>query len=244
VDRGIQGATGLSELDIAMDVTGDWAIRSLLRMVHAGFQLDGLGAMRLQIPCQNQTIHGIQQLAASLGQPPAFLENRLTILELNVSHSQLDVSTGRFLFHAIRRMRHLSQLTLNLSDNPTIGNFALLPLEPKVEAKDDAPLLHLTLMLNRCAMGACGYKQWMRHLGNATLWPNQLETLAFHCMGNRITNDIGERTVSFPMKQPNATRLLIDVRDNGATAKGESQMKEWIRTAKSHHPGIKIYVLW
>ena len=222
----------MTDLDLALDITGDWASRALLRIVHAGLRLNGL---RLRVVCQEQTVHGIQQLATSLVEPLYFSQNRLSVLDLDVSRSQLDVSTGHFLINAVRRMSHLTRLSLNLSHNPTIGNFSLFR---GTNVQDgDALLVHLTVKLNHCAMGRYGFRQWMSNLGDAGLWPNQLQTLSFHCTDNHIGDGVGEGPIPFPMEHPSATHLLIDVRNNGTTPQG---LCNWITDAKSNHPNVHL----
>ena len=62
----------MRHLDVAFDVTGDWAICALHRIVHAGLQSNGLRTLQLHGACQAQTVHGLQKLSASVTQPPAF----------------------------------------------------------------------------------------------------------------------------------------------------------------------------
>lgn len=82
----IKNASNLRILDIAFDVNGDWATCALLRIVNAGLALENLNTMSLQVPCNEQTVHGIQQLAISFLHPnPLFSTNCLSVLNLDVN---------------------------------------------------------------------------------------------------------------------------------------------------------------
>ena len=242
----------MRELNLELLLPGTWASCSLMRIIGVGL-VDRLHTLRLRVRCHEHTIHAAQQMAVTFMHHRWTMLNRLSTLELDLTGTDVDVSTGRFLVRALYHLPALRWLSLNVSRNPLIGNLTLfhghsdwertqLPYTTHVE--HPAPLQRFTLSAQQCGMGLEGFRRWMHTLTEEQLFLfTGLHALWLDFSGNQIGHGFSCKTLPLVFCPAITRRLGIDVTANQFTEDGHNGLAQWFDRVRQRNPTIE-FVLW
>ena len=250
--RTMMDSEAMRELNLELLVPGSWASCALMRIIGVGL-VDRLHTLRLRMRCNEHTIHAAQQIAVTFMHHRWTMLNRLSTLELDLTDTDLDVSTGRFLVRALYHLPALRRLSLDVSRNPLIGNSTLfhghsewertqLPYATNVD--HPAPLQYFTLCARHCGMGIDGFRRWMHALTDERFFLfTGLQMLSLEFAGNRIGHGFNHKMLPLAFCPAITRRLCIDVTDNQFTDGGHTDLTQWLECVRKRNPTIE-FVMW
>jgi hypothetical protein len=244
-------SVALRELNLELQLLGNWASCALMRIIGVGLT-DHLHTFRLRMRCKEPTIHAAQQIAITIMHNRWTTFNRLSTLELDLTSTDLDTSTGRFLVHALRHLPVLQRLLLNVSCNTLIGNSTLFGRDPEWE-RSPLPstttpdrlssLKHVALVLGQCGIGPEGCRRWLCTLSDERLCPFPgLQRLSLNFAGNHIGRKFNCKTLPMAFCPSVTRRLCINVTDNQFTETGKDELVQWLGYVRKQNPTIDFSI--